>query len=60
MRRDLMDILVCPLCKSELKLDVEQESSGEIQKGKLTCSSCSEAYPIEDGIPNMLPPDLRD
>lgn len=60
MRHDLMEILVCPLCKGDLQLTVEQEDSGEILAGKLVCSSCNESYPIEDGIPNLLPPDLRD
>lgn len=60
MRHDLMDILVCPLCKGALHLEVTREEDGEIIEGSLTCPACNERYPIEDGIPNMLPPDLRD
>ena len=60
MRHDLMEIIVCPLCKSELALTVAQEAEGEIVAGTLSCSGCNETYPIEDGIPNLLPPDLRD
>jgi len=60
MRHDLMDILVCPLCKGELTLTVDREEDGEIVAGKLACAACNETYPIEDGIPNLLPPDLRD
>ena len=60
MRPDLMEILVCPLCKADLALAVEKEEEGEILGGTLTCSQCNEVYPIEDGIPNLLPPDLRD
>jgi uncharacterized protein YbaR (Trm112 family) len=55
-----MEILVCPLCKAELTLRVDSESDGDIVAGLLTCTSCGEAYPIEDGLPNLLPPDLRD
>lgn len=55
-----MEILVCPLCKGDLALAVDNEEGGEILAGTLTCSQCNEAYPIEDGIPNLLPPDLRD
>ncbi len=60
MKRDLMDILCCPLCKGELKLTVVEEKEEEIITGSLKCEKCSEVYPIEDGIPNMLPPDLRE
>jgi uncharacterized protein YbaR (Trm112 family) len=59
MRQDLMEILVCPLCKGELQLTVDKEEGEEIVDGKLVCSQCGETYPIEDGIPNLLPPDLR-
>ncbi|MEX0783376.1 MAG: methytransferase partner Trm112 [Dehalococcoidia bacterium] len=59
MRHDLMEILVCPLCKGDLQLTVDKEDGDEIVDGKLVCSQCSETYPIEDGIPNLLPPDLR-
>ncbi len=60
MKRDLMDILACPLCKGDLELEVFEEDEREIITGKLFCQACNETYPIEDGIPNMLPPDLRD
>ena len=60
MRRKLMDILVCPTCKGQLLLDVEEERDGEIIEGSLSCKSCDVVYLIEDTIPNMLPPSLRD
>jgi uncharacterized protein YbaR (Trm112 family) len=59
MRRDLMEILVCPMCKGELQLTVDEENAGEIVRGSLLCVRCVERYPIEDTIPNLLPPDLR-
>ncbi|MBI4361701.1 MAG: methytransferase partner Trm112 [Euryarchaeota archaeon] len=60
MKRDLMEILACPLCKGELQLTVAEETPQEIVRGELTCPKCRERYPIEDAIPNLLPPDLRD
>ncbi len=60
MKRSLLDILVCPTCKAELTLTVDQEEDGEIVSGSLRCDACGETYPIEDTIPNMLPPELRD
>ena len=60
MNEDLLDIVCCPLDKSELELDVRDRDEGEIVTGTLTCTECGETYPIEDGIPNLLPPDMRD
>ncbi len=59
MKRDLMNILVCPVCKGELQLTVDEEKDGEIVQGSLFCSKCNERYPITDAIPNLLPPALR-
>jgi uncharacterized protein YbaR (Trm112 family) len=59
VRRDLMDILVCPVCKGELELTVTEENEKEIISGSLFCKRCNERYPIEDTIPNLLPPDMR-
>jgi uncharacterized protein YbaR (Trm112 family) len=60
MKHELMEILCCPMCKGDLVLTIDEEDDKEIIKGSLFCSKCDEHYPIEDGIPNMLPPDLRD
>ncbi len=59
MKRDLMEILACPMCKTPLELAVDEENADEIVRGSLRCSRCNESYPIEDTIPNLLPPDLR-
>jgi len=60
MKRELMDILVCPVCKDKLELSVEEENEKEIVTGSLHCSKCNTHYPIVDTIPNLLPPDQRD
>ena len=54
-----MDILACPLCKGSLTLAVDKQEDDEIVEGSLHCASCDETFPIEDTIPNMLPPELR-
>ena len=59
MKRDLMEILACPVCKGPLELTVEEEDEREVIRGTLYCAKCDERYPIEDSIPNLLPPDLR-
>jgi len=58
MKRKLMDILACPVCKYHpLELTVAKEDDKEVLEGKIRCPKCNVDYPIEDGIPNMLPPE---
>ncbi len=45
--KELLKILVCPVCKGTLELN---ETNAQ-----LTCAQCKVGYPIEDGIPNLLP-----
>jgi len=59
MKRELMDILACPVCKGGLELSVEKEDEKEIVTGSLYCQKCDERYLIVDTIPNLLPPDQR-
>ncbi|MBE0516467.1 MAG: methytransferase partner Trm112 [archaeon] len=60
MKKELMDILACPMCKGDLELSIDEEDEkGEVLTGSLYCKKCDERYPIEDGIPNLLPPELR-
>jgi uncharacterized protein YbaR (Trm112 family) len=44
--QDLLDILVCPVCKKPLVLKENGES--------LKCGECKRVYPIRDNIPIML------
>ena len=60
MKKSLMDILVCPMCKEDLLLEITTEDSEEVIEGYLSCRACKERFPIRDSIPNLLPPELRD
>lgn len=60
MREDLLEILRCPVCRGELRLTVGSRDGAEIVTGNLACPRCPADYPIEDAIPNLLPPDERD
>jgi uncharacterized protein YbaR (Trm112 family) len=46
--KELLEILACPKCKSDVKLD---EAA---QRIICTSPSCGLRYPIRDGIPVML------
>ena len=59
MKRKLMEILACPICKGKLELTVDKEEGPEIVTGSLYCRRCNERYLIVDSIPNLLPLDQR-
>ncbi|MDD3622470.1 MAG: methytransferase partner Trm112 [Methanofollis sp.] len=56
MKRSLLPILCCPVCKGDLELRVVEEKDEDIIEGSLFCSACGVEYPIREGIPNLLPP----
>lgn len=60
MKRQMIDILACPVCKGTLELNAKEEDEREIVTGSLYCAKCNSLYPIVDTIPNLLPPDRRD
>jgi uncharacterized protein YbaR (Trm112 family) len=47
------------VCKGKLELNVKEEREQEIVSGSLHCPKCNADYPIEESIPNLLPPELR-
>ncbi|HSH56979.1 MAG TPA: Trm112 family protein [Halomonas sp.] len=51
MDKELLALLVCPLCKGKLKYRREA--------GELHCLYDGLAYPIRDDIPVMLPEEAR-
>jgi uncharacterized protein len=60
MRKDLVEIVCCPVHKTSLTLTASQKDDhGDILRGKLHCAKCRFDYPIEDGIPNLLPPEYH-
>jgi len=44
--QDLLDLLVCPGCKTPVKLTADQQG--------LRCSTCRIIYPVRDGFPVMI------
>lgn len=49
--KDLLDILVCPLCKTPVKMISAQSG--------LKCETCKRVYPVRDDIPVMLVDEAR-
>jgi len=44
MDKELLKILACPVCKTDVELKEE----------KIVCTKCGRKYPIREGIPVML------
>jgi uncharacterized protein YbaR (Trm112 family) len=44
--QELLDILVCPVCKAPVQLVADGQG--------LKCGQCKRVYPIQDDIPVML------
>ena len=51
MDKKLLEILVCPVCKGQLRFDRA--------KAELVCQADRLAYPIRDDIPVMLEDEAR-
>lgn len=49
--KELLDILVCPLCKTPVNLTSDQQG--------LRCSTCRRIYPVRGDIPIMLVDEAR-
>ncbi len=49
--KELLEILVCPLCKTPVKLTPDEKG--------LKCHTCRRVYPIRGEIPVMLVDEAR-
>lgn len=49
--QELLDLLVCPVCKTPVKLTADQQG--------LRCVTCRVVYPIRDGFPVMIREEAR-
>jgi uncharacterized protein YbaR (Trm112 family) len=49
IKKELLDVLVCPACKGEVREENE----------KIVCTKCGRKYPIEDNVPIMLVKEVK-
>lgn len=54
MKKNLLEILVCPDCKNNLELAINKKINHEIKEGTLKCSKCNKKYKIENYIPRFV------
>jgi uncharacterized protein YbaR (Trm112 family) len=51
MKKKLLELIVCPKCRSRLQSDARAD--------ELLCRNCCLAYPLQDGIPVLIEADAR-
>lgn len=54
MNEELLALLTCPVCRDSELLGLD----ASMTDGVLTCSRCGATFPVRNGIPILLPPDL--
>lgn len=57
MNPRLVEDLVCPTCSSALLLKADR-THDDVADGILVCGTCRMQWPIRDGVPRLVPPDL--
>lgn len=58
MKRELAEILICPAClplEHSLICSAEMSDGNDVLEGQLICKGCARAYPIREGIANLIP-----
>lgn len=59
MKKSLLQIVVCPLCQGALACESFKEAEdGTVESGVIRCE-CGANYPVIEGIPRLLPPELQ-
>ena len=54
MKLSILEYLVCPSCRSELKLKSSSKIKNEIITGTLICTGCNDKFKIIRGIPRFV------
>ena len=55
MKKILLNILICPNCKSNnLSLKTTEVKESDVVDGTITCTTCEASFEIKDGIPSFL------
>ncbi len=58
MRLLLLSLLKCPACPGGLFISEGRVDDDQLETGQLRCEKCGLNYPVEEGIPRLLPPEL--
>ena len=54
MKKQILDILHCPMCTQNLTLIDKEVVEGEVIDGALVCNGCQSSFRIMNGVPRMI------
>jgi SAM-dependent methyltransferase len=57
MKQGALDLLACPSCRGELRIEDPVSSGAEVRAGTLRCVGCEATYSIESGAARLMPAD---
>jgi len=60
MKKSALDYIVCPTTLDGLNLEIFEADGEEVMEGLLVTSDGAHAYPVINGVPRMLLPELRE
>ena len=55
MKPRLLPFLACPDCRGDLTIKRQELEGAEIVDGDLLCGGCKRVFPIQRGVPRLLP-----
>ncbi len=56
MRKEILNFIRCPICREvEFELETAVANEHEIREGTVTCCTCHTAYPVSNGIVDLMP-----
>src|SRR5437899_3245582 len=58
MKRRVLDLVVCPICFSQLTCRADELAGDEIVSGTLQCAGCAATFPIRRGVPRFVTSDI--
>ncbi|GAB4544220.1 MAG: hypothetical protein Kow0063_37870 [Anaerolineae bacterium] len=58
MHACLIEMLVCPVCHSDLEWEILQRKGQHIERAEARCRGCTAVYPVLEGVGLFLTPDL--
>jgi len=50
MHKTLIPLLICPICRGELKSRIIRQDETKLIEGEFACKNCIRKYPVVDGI----------